>query len=63
MSIKISPKEEKEILLTINQLKKDILTMIYKAQSGHPGGSLSCVNLIYLLYRKIMNFNKEDPLW
>jgi len=37
--------------------------MIYRAKSGHPGGSLSCVNLIYLLYNKIMNINLKDPLW
>ena len=55
--------EEKEDQLAILQLKKDILTMIYQAQSGHPGGSLSCVGLIYLLYRKIMRINLKNPAW
>jgi len=37
--------------------------MIYEAQSGHPGGSLSCANIIYLLYNNIMKINNKDPTW
>ncbi len=55
--------EEKRIQLEILELKKNILKMIYQAQSGHPGGSLSCVSIIYLLYTKIMRVNYEDALW
>lgn len=55
--------EEKEDQIAILQLKKDILRMIYQAQSGHPGGSLSCVGLIYLLYKKIMRVNHNNPTW
>lgn len=59
----LSKKEEKQISGEIIDLKKDILKMLYKAQSGHPGGSLSCVSIIFLLYTKIMNIKKNDPLW
>ena len=31
-------------------LRKDILHMLYNAQCGHPGGSLSCVELMMALY-------------
>jgi len=55
--------EEQELQIDILNLKKDILSMIYKAQSGHPGGSLSCVNLIYLLYKKIMRVDFNNPKW
>jgi len=55
--------EEKKILIEILEIKKDILKMIYLAQSGHPGGSLSCVNILYLLYNKIMKLNKNNPKW
>lgn len=58
-----SSTEEKKIQLEILDLKKNILKMIYQAQSGHPGGSLSCVSIIYLLYTKIMRVNYGDPLW
>lgn len=61
--VKISKKDEKQILGEIIDLKKDILKMLYQAQSGHPGGSLSCVNIIFLLYTKIMRFKKDNPLW
>jgi len=59
----ISKAEENRLLLDILDIKKDILEMIYLAQSGHPGGSLSCANLIYLLYTKIMKINLKDPQW
>ena len=35
---------------------------MYKRQ-GHPGGSLSCVNILYVLYNKIMRINRSDPQW
>jgi len=61
--MKLSKDEVNELLVDILEIKKDILKMIFLAQSGHPGGSLSCVNLIYLLYRKILNFHFNDPQW
>ncbi|MFX0001887.1 MAG: transketolase [Candidatus Hodarchaeota archaeon] len=54
---------EKKILIDILDIKKDILKMIYNAQSGHPGGSLSCVTIIYLLYYSIMRINFKNPSW
>ncbi|MHA1916658.1 MAG: transketolase, partial [Promethearchaeota archaeon] len=59
----ITGQEQKEFQLEILELKKDILKMIYQAQSGHPGGSLSCVGLIYILYKRIMKINYHDPQW
>jgi len=55
--------EEKKILIELLELKKDILKMIYLAQSGHPGGSLSCVNILYILYNKIIRINRKNPQW
>jgi transketolase len=46
-----STDELKEISL---QVRKDILDMIYKAGSGHPGGSLSSVEILVALYFEIM---------
>ena len=59
----LSKSEERELLLEILEIKKDILNMIYQAQSGHPGGSLSCVAIIYLLYKKILRFDLKNPSW
>ena len=59
----LSKAEEKEALLDILGIKKDILKMIYLAQSGHPGGSLSCVNILYILYKKILKIDPKNPQW
>lgn len=42
------------------RVRADILKMIHNAQSGHPGGCLSCVEIISVLYNKIL---KIDPKW
>lgn len=46
----------KEFTKTVRQ---DILKMIYGAKSGHPGGSLSCVEILSVLYRNIMSVPSE----
>lgn len=58
--MEISLTEEKELLIDILNIKKDILKMIWISQSGHLGGSLSCTSLIYILYKKIMNINIKN---
>jgi len=55
--------EKKQILIEILEIKKDILKMIYLAKSGHPGGSLSCANILYILYNRVMRIDKNNPLW
>ena len=42
---------------TSRNLRIDIVTMIKEAGSGHPGGSLSCVEILTCLYHEIMNLN------
>lgn len=34
------------------ELRKSAITMIYEAQSGHPGGSLSAADIVTALYLK-----------
>jgi transketolase len=50
---------------TLEEIAKDvrlsILDMVYNAQSGHPGGSLSCVDILTVLYFNQMNINPHDP--
>ena len=40
------------------QVRRDIVRQVYGCQSGHPGGSLGCADLLTALYFKIM---KHDP--
>lgn len=45
------------------ELRKSAITMIYEAQSGHPGGSLSAADIITALYFKEMNIDPTNPKW
>ena len=46
-----------------HQLRVDIIEMLYKAQSGHPGGSLSCIDALVALYYNVMNIDPANPHW
>ena len=41
------------------QVRRDILRMVHKVNSGHPGGSLGCTEFFIALYYEIMNTNEE----
>lgn len=45
------------------QLRVDIIEMLYKSQSGHPGGSLSCIDALVALYYNVMNVDPANPRW
>lgn len=38
------------------QIRRDIVRQVYNVQSGHPGGSLGCVEFFVALYGKIMQY-------
>ena len=44
-----------------NVIRKDIVSMIYRAKSGHPGGSLSAVEILTALYFDEMNIDPTNP--
>ncbi len=43
------------------QMRKDIVTMICKSKSGHPGGSLSAADIVSTLYFHEMNIDPKKP--
>jgi transketolase len=45
------------------RLRRHIITMIGKAGSGHPGGSLSAVEILTALYFKVLRHKPLDPNW
>ena len=45
---------------TATQVRRDIVRMVYGAQSGHPGGPLGAADLFTALYFKVMKHN-ADP--
>ena len=40
-----------------SQVRRDIVRMVHAQNSGHPGGSLGCVEYFTALYNEIMNHN------
>ncbi len=45
------------------KIRRHIINMIYEAGSGHPGGSLSCVDILTALYFHTMRHNPSEPEW
>ena len=39
----------------VTQVRRDILRMVHGVNSGHPGGSLGCVEFFVTLYKRILN--------
>lgn len=55
-----SPAELRRLAWT---MRKDIITMIGAAKSGHPGGSLSAIDLVTTLYYAVMKHDPKNPTW
>lgn len=45
------------------ELKKKVIRMIYIAQSGHPGGSLSAADFVTAAYFREMKLDPKNPKW
>ena len=46
-----------------NEIRKDIVTAVHSAKSGHPGGSLSSADIFTYLYFEEMNVDPANPKW
>jgi transketolase len=54
---------EAEMEAIAKRLRRHIITMTGKAGSGHPGGSLSAVEILTALYFKVLRHKPSDPQW
>ncbi|MDD2262696.1 MAG: transketolase, partial [Clostridia bacterium] len=59
---------EQKLLLSLKrkaaEVRKNIIEEVFSANSGHPGGSLSCTDILTVLYFKHMNVDpkkQKDP--
>ena len=52
-----------ELKKIAKDLRKKIVTMIYEAKSGHPGGSLSVTDFVTACYFQEMNVDPKNPKW
>lgn len=50
-----------ELRTIAKEIRRGIIEEVYSANSGHPGGSLSCVDILTVLYFNQMNINPEKP--
>ena len=50
-----------ELKKIANQVRKNIVTEVYYAKAGHPGGSLSAADIYTYLYMEEMNVDPADP--
>ncbi len=44
-------------------IRRHLLSAIFAAQSGHPGGSLSMADIMTVLYFHFMNIRTDEPNW
>ena len=56
----LSPEDMKTVA---KRLRRHIISMIGKAGSGHPGGSLSAVEIVTALYFRVLRHKPLDPCW
>jgi transketolase len=57
------PKPLEELQTIAKRLRRDIIEMIGAAGSGHPGGSLSAVEIVVQLYFDFMRIDPKNPKW
>ena len=53
----------KELKNIATDMRMKVVDMIWKAQSGHPGGSLSAAEFVTACYFKYMNVDPKNPNW
>ena len=54
-------KDIEELKKIANRVRINIVDMVYAANSGHPGGSLSIADILTVLYFNQMNINEKNP--
>jgi len=57
------PKSLEELQAIAKRIRREIVEMTGAAKSGHPGGSLSAVEMVVELYFDYMRINPKDPKW
>jgi transketolase len=53
------PEMNEDLNKLVSQVRRDILRMVHAVNSGHPGGSLGCVEFFVTLYKRILR-NESD---
>lgn len=59
----LTPQQQKEIDDFAKEIRKNTIYMIGNLGVGHIGGALSIIEVLALLYEKVMRIRPEDPSW
>jgi len=59
----LSPDQTKSLKAHALSVRRDIVTMVHQANSGHIGGSLSATELLVALYHHVMRHDPQNPDW
>src|SRR5215469_1070642 len=57
------PKTIEELQAIAKRVRRDIVEMIFEGKSGHPGGSLSAVEILVELYFDYLKIDPRNPKW
>ena len=57
-----SPKDPRTLQLLAHEMRADIIRMLHEAGSGHPGGSLSAIDLLTVLFYNHLERTAENAL-
>ena len=57
----MTPEKIRELKLFANRGRKNIIRATHAGNSGHPGGSMSSIDLMTYLYKQEMRVNPQDP--
>ena len=55
-------KTVEELKQIANDVRIDIIRQVSRAQSGHPGGSLGCTDILTVLYFNVMDITPENAV-
>ena len=62
-STPLTQAEHRELKQIANDVRRDILLTTFAANGGHPGGSLSEVEILTSLYYRVLRHDPENPSW
>ena len=57
----MQPLSNQQLAIKANEARILGLTMVHDAASGHPGGSMSCLDLVTALYFNVMRVDTQNP--
>ena len=59
--MRITETRTQELNALCREFRKELIELLHEKQTGHPGGSLSCTEIITALYFEKMKIDPKDP--